>query len=191
VTSRGIARRYAGALFDVVSPSKDVSSVEREIASVSQIVEDHAELKQAFESPAVPAARKRAVLEAVLDAAGGVSPEVRRTLLLLADQDRLPLVGEVAAAFAERVRQARKVVPAEIITAAPLPEARRAALAEALTRAVGLAVMVTERVDPAIIGGVVARVGGVVFDGSVARQIERVREKLLSDTGPAARAGQA
>ena len=76
MTLRGIARRYAGALFDVVTPAKDVSSVERELTAVGQIVEDHAELKQAFESPAVPAARKRAVLEAVLDA-GDAEPPLR------------------------------------------------------------------------------------------------------------------
>jgi F-type H+-transporting ATPase subunit delta len=101
-------------------------------------------------------------------------------MMLLAEQDRLALIGDVAEGFAERLRAAQKVVPAEIVTAVPLPDGRRAALAAALGRAAGLDVLVTERVDPAIIGGVVARVGGVVYDGSVARQIDRVREQLLS-----------
>jgi F-type H+-transporting ATPase subunit delta len=180
MTPRGIARKYATALYDVVGPKGSAESVGRELAGLARLVAEHAELRQALESPAVAPPKKRAVLEAILDAVGGVSMEVRRTLLLLADQDRLSLIGDVAESFVDRLRQAQKVVPAEIVTAVPLPDGRRAALAAALGRAAGLDVIVTERVDPTIIGGVVARVGGVVYDGSVARQIDRVREKLLS-----------
>jgi F-type H+-transporting ATPase subunit delta len=99
-------------------------------------------------------------------------------LRLLADRDRLGLLAEVGHAFAERLLELRRVVPAEIVTAVPLGETRRAALAEALARATGRTVTITERVDPAIIGGVVARVGSLVFDGSITRQIERMREQL-------------
>jgi F-type H+-transporting ATPase subunit delta len=180
MTPRGIARRYAGALYDVVAPRGSAEAIGRELDWLAGLISGHDDLRQALESPAVPPQKKRAVLEAVLDAAGGLSPELRRTMMLLAEQDRLALIGDVAEGFAERLRAAQKVVPAEIVTAVPLPDGRRAALAAALGRAAGLDVLVTERVDPAIIGGVVARVGGVVYDGSVARQIDRVREQLLS-----------
>jgi F-type H+-transporting ATPase subunit delta len=75
---------------------------------------------------------------------------------------------------------ARNVVTAEVTTAVPLSDAHRTALAAALGKAVDREVTVTERVDPSIIGGVIARVGSVVFDGSVTRQIERMHETLVA-----------
>jgi F-type H+-transporting ATPase subunit delta len=77
------------------------------------------------------------------------------------------------------VRQLRRVVTAELTTAMPLPDSQRATLVAALGRAAGAEVALTERVDPALIGGVVARVGSVVFDGSVLTQIERMRRRLI------------
>jgi F-type H+-transporting ATPase subunit delta len=127
----------------------------------------------------VPPARKRALARAVLEVAGGVSDPVVRLVLLLADRDRLASLGDVAEFFSARAMQARHVVPAEIVTAVPLADGQRAALAKALGQVTGSEVTVTARVDPAIVGGVVARVGSVVFDGSVTRQIEKMKEKLL------------
>jgi len=129
-------------------------------------------------TPAVAAQKKRAILVAVLKAAGGVSPEVERLLLLLADRDRLALVPDVAGAFAEKVQQTSRVLPAEVTTAVPLGDARRTELAQAIGKAAGYQVTITERVDPSIIGGIIARVGSVVFDGSVTRQLERMRQRL-------------
>jgi F-type H+-transporting ATPase subunit delta len=181
VTPSGIARRYAGALFDVVQRTGQIDRAGRELAEFSQAVSAHPDLKKAFDTPAVPAKKKRAIVEAVLAAAPGISPEVSRLLVMLAEQDRLMLLDEVNEAYAARLRAVQRVVPAEIVTATPLPDGRRAALAKALGSAMGLDVDMTERVDPALIGGVVARVGGTVFDGSVARQLERLRQKLLAE----------
>ena len=182
MTPRTVARRYAAALFDVVSRSGDVEHAERDLRAFVDLVAGHAELGKIFDTPLVPPARKRAVAEAILRAAGGVSDHVARLVLLLADRDRIGALADVAAAFSARAMQARRVVPAEIVTAVPLADGQRAALTKALGRVTSSEVMVTTRVDPAIIGGVVARVGSVVFDGSVTRQIERLREKLLAET---------
>jgi F-type H+-transporting ATPase subunit delta len=185
VTLRGIARRYAGALFDVVHRSGPVEHAEqagRELAEFSRVVAEHDGLRKTFDTPAVPPQKKRAVLEALLAASPEMSGEVRRLLLLLAEQDRLMLLAEVAEAYAERLRASQRIVPAEIVTAVPLPEDRRAALAAALSQAAGMEVVMRERVDPALIGGVVARVGSTVYDGSVARQLERMKTARLTET---------
>ena len=73
----------------------------------------------------------------------------------------------------------RKVMDAQIVTASALPESQRAALAQALSTAVGAEVRLKESVDPSIVGGIVARVGSVVYDGSVVAQIERMRRRLI------------
>lgn len=182
MTPRMVARRYAAALFDVVSRSGDVDRTERELGALVDLVAGHAELGRIFETPLVPPARKHALADAILRAAGGVSDHVARLVLLLADRDRLGALADVSAAFSARAMQARRVVPVEIVTAVLLADSQRAALTTALGRVTGSDVTVTTRVDPAIIGGVVARVGSVVFDGSVTRQIERLKEKLLAET---------
>jgi F-type H+-transporting ATPase subunit delta len=181
VTERTLARRYAQALFDVVGPSDDLDRAAGDLAALAALVAGHADLRRVFEAPGVPAERKRAVASALVEKAGFVEP-VGRLVDLLADRDRLALIGGVARAFADRVMQSRRVIPAEIVTAVPLEDRRRRLLAEALSRATGGTVTVTERVDPSIIGGVVARVGSVVFDGSVTKQIERMRDRLLAET---------
>jgi F-type H+-transporting ATPase subunit delta len=92
------------------------------------------------------------------------------------------LLPGVTAAFDERVRQERHLLQAEVVTAVPLPDAQRTALAGALRRAAGSDLTITEKVDPSIIGGVIARVGSLVFDGSVTRQLERMKQRLLEET---------
>lgn len=142
------------------------------------LLSSHADLREVLTTPAVAPQKKRAILTAVLEAAGGASAELTRLLWLLADRDRLALVPDIAEAFAEKMREASKVMPAEVTTAVPLGDARRAQLAKAIGQAAGCHVTITERVDPSIIGGIIARVGSVVFDGSVTRQLERMRHTL-------------
>ncbi len=181
MTPQGVARRYAAALFDVAAKAQVLDAVERDLSAVVQLTLSHEDLRRLFETPGVPPQKKRAVVDALLTASGPLQSEVARLLRLLADRDRLMLLTDIGAAFAARMMDARRLVPAEVVTAAPLGEVRKAALAEALGQATGRTVTLTERVDPSIIGGVIAKVGSVVFDGSVTRQIERMRERLRSE----------
>jgi F-type H+-transporting ATPase subunit delta len=173
------ARRYAGVLFDVVEPRGASAKSAEELNAIAAAAASSAELQQVFDNPAIPPAKKRAVIDAIAKAIGA-GEEVRRLLGLLADRDRLDAVGEVSAAFNDRVMQARRQIQADVVTATPLSDERKAALASALGRAAACEVTIRERVDPSIIGGVVARVGSLVFDGSVLRQVERLKEQLVS-----------
>jgi F-type H+-transporting ATPase subunit delta len=186
VTLKTVARRYAIALFDVLQKRGDQGTAERDLEGFRALLAGSAELTRVFENPAVPASKKRGIVEALLASSGGVSPEVRRLLLMLADRDRLWLLPEIADGYAVRLRKMRGIVNAELTTAGPLPASQRASLLAALARAAGSQVAMTEKVDPAIIGGVIARVGSVVFDGSVAAQLERMRRRLI-DAGESAR----
>ena len=180
MTLQSIARRYAAALFDVVQKTGTLARVERDLAMLAELVSTHDELRKVFATPVIPIQNKRAMVDAIVTATGDLAPETVRLLTLLAERDRLGLIESVAAAFADRALKAKNIVRAEIVTAAPLAEQTSAALAHALGTAAGAEVIVSERVDSSIVGGVVARVGGVVFDGSVTRQVERMREKLLA-----------
>jgi F-type H+-transporting ATPase subunit delta len=178
---RTVARRYAGALFDVARKNGTLDRVEGQLASFRQVLDAHAELRRAFETPAIAPQKKRAILDAVLEQAGGIDGEARQLLRMLAERDRLALLPEIDQAFQARLRQERHVLQAEVTTAVPLPDPQRAALGAALRRAAGSDLTITEKVDPSIIGGVIARVGSVVFDGSVTRQLERMKQRLLDE----------
>lgn len=179
---RTVARRYAGALFDVAHKNGTLDRAEQQLGAFGQLLGGHAELRKVLETPAIAAQKKRAILDALLEKVGDGEGEVRQLLRMLADRDRLSLLPEIASAFTDRVRVSRRVLKAEVTTAVPLPDAQRASLGAALERAAGSKLIITEKVDPAIIGGVVARVGSLVFDGSVTRQLERMRQKLLQES---------
>jgi F-type H+-transporting ATPase subunit delta len=181
VTLRTLARRYAGALFDVTSKAGVAADADRDLQAFRQLVVDHPDLARVFESPGVPPQNKRAIVEELLQRIGNVCDQVQRLLLMLAERDRLALLPDVATEFGERLMQARRIVVAEIVTAAPIPESQRATLAAALGKAADSHVTLVEEVNPAIIGGLVARVGGAVFDASITRQIERLRQRLLTE----------
>jgi F-type H+-transporting ATPase subunit delta len=181
MTARVVARQYAQALFDVARRSGQVDRVDREMRAFQALVSSHAELSRVLTNPAVPAPQKRAVVQGLVSAADDISVEVQRALLLLAERDRLMLIDDIIAAFAERVLEADRVVRAELTTAVDLDDRSKQQLVGALSKAVGSELTVTERVDPAIIGGIVAKVGSVVFDASITRQVERLREKLLTE----------
>jgi F-type H+-transporting ATPase subunit delta len=180
MTARAQARQYANALFDVAQRTGRADQVRREIVEVAALFAAHPDLTRALGSPLVPVPRKTAVVQALVDQSTGLSAEVARLLLLLADRDRLLLVDQIAAAVLERSMGAAQAARADITTTVALDETVSASLARALGQAVGRPVTVTARVDPGIIGGVVARVGSMVYDGSVPRQLERIRTRLLA-----------
>jgi F-type H+-transporting ATPase subunit delta len=181
MTLRAVARQYALALFDVAQKGRLTDRVGRELAEVAALVASHEELSAVFANTAIPAADKRAIVDGLLQALPGLSPEVSRLLTLLADRDRLMHLDTIAAIFKEKAMDADRVVRAELVTASPLEEEARRQIAASLGRALDRQVMMTERVDPSLVGGFVARVGSMVFDGSVARHLERIREKLLAE----------
>ncbi len=176
-----VARRYANALFSVADRGGRTEEVGRDLSAFADLVSSHAELEALFQTPIVTPRKKRAVIDALVAAMGEVSVEVPRLLALLADRDRLGVVRDIAAAFNDRVRDAQRVVVAEIVTAVALTDDRKRTLAEALGHATGRSVTVEGRVDPAILGGVVARVGSLVYDGSVVGQLERMRRRLSAE----------
>ena len=178
MTNRTAATRYARALLDVaVAEKADLDQVERDLAAIVDLFTEHTALAQALLNPVVPVPRKRAAMDA-LTAKGKLLPIVAKLLGLLAERDRLVLLPDLLSAYRDRLLQHRNVVRAEITTTAPLPTDRVKAIEASLARASGRTVSLSARVDPGIIGGVVTRMGSTIYDGSVTRQLQRMKEKL-------------
>lgn len=165
-------------MFDVARKRGAAEQAAREIAPLAEAIREHEELRGVLENPAIPIEKKGAIAAALLAAAGGGSAEVQRLVRMLAERGRLTLLPAIAEVYVELALEANRVMPAEVVTAAPLSDETRAALVDALGRATGAEIRITERVDPAIIGGLVARVGSLVFDSSVTHQLEQLRQKL-------------
>ena len=180
MTSKGAAARYARALFDVAQKEADIQQVGRELASFAGLVSGHEMLTRTLANPAIPAPRKRAVVEQLLARGGKVSPVLSKLLLLLADRDRLALLADMASAYDARLMEHAKVVRAELTTAVPMPADRVSALQQGLAQVTGRQVQLETKVNPALIGGAVARIGSTVYDGSVTTQLQKVKERLVN-----------
>jgi F-type H+-transporting ATPase subunit delta len=168
---------YARAIFAVAEVEGDLDSVEDELFRFGRIVESRTDLREALTDPALPADRKRAVIHDLLGQKAS-----RHTVALLdflLEQGRARDLPGIAAAVTDLASERRESVTAEVRTAVPLDEFRRARLRDALARASGKQVDLRVMVDDSVIGGVVARVGDQVFDGTVRRKLEIAREQLI------------
>jgi F-type H+-transporting ATPase subunit delta len=177
MSMRSSAARYAKALLDVAIKESDPERAEQELAAFVGLVQQHPDLQRTFANPVVSAADKRAVAQQVLDRLQPTSP-AGKLVLLLASRGRLALLPDLLEVYRERLMEHRNVLRAEVTTAAALPPARAAQLQQRLADATGRVVTMTTKVDASIIGGVVTKIGSTVYDGSVATQLAKVKDRL-------------
>jgi F-type H+-transporting ATPase subunit delta len=177
MSMRASAARYARALLDITVKESDPVAAEKDLAGFVTAVRSHPDLQRTLATPVISASAKRAVVQQILDRSQPIAP-VAKLLLLLASRGRLELVADILDVYRERLREHQQIVEAEVTTAAPLSPERISDLQERLARITGRTVTMTTRVDETIIGGVVTRVGSTVYDGSVATQLAKVRERL-------------
>jgi F-type H+-transporting ATPase subunit delta len=172
-----IARRYAKALFSLAVEKRSVEAWNQSLETLVKAVEASPELKDVLQNPAYPREERRAVVEKVA-AAMQLAPEPANLIFLLGDRSRLSALGGVVAAFRELADQELGRIRARVTSAVPLDDASIAAIAEKLAASTRKKVLVERVVDPAILGGVVAQVGSLVYDGSVRAQLEDLRKTL-------------
>ena len=175
--SRALASRYARALFEVAVVEADPRAVEGELANFAALFEQSPPLRRALWNPAVPVARKLAVVCEITGRARYAAP-LEKLLKLMAERDHLALLPHLLEAYRRRLMDHLGIVQAEVTTAAALPPERLREVERALARATGKQVTISTRVNAAIIGGVVAKVDSTVYDGSVVRQLERIKDKM-------------
>lgn len=176
MTDQTVARRYARALHEEAAREGRVAEVDADVDLIHDAFEQSRELVRVFESPILPRDKKVAVLEALFGER--VQPVTRRFMRLLVDKQREALFPAVVTAY-RRLRDAQQgVVEALARTAQPLSQAERQKLTAALEGVTGKRVRLRTAEDPALLGGVVVRVGDTVYDGSVRHQLAALREQL-------------
>ena len=177
MSMRASAARYARALLDVANKESDPERAEQELAAFVDLVRTNLDLERTLANPVVSAADKRAIVQQILERLKPTTP-VGKLVLLLASRGRLALLPDLLDVYRERLMEYRNVLSAEVTTAAPLSPERAAQLQQRLANATGRTITMTTKVDASIIGGVVTRIGGTVYDGSVATRLAKVRDRL-------------
>ena len=178
-----VSLRYARALVDALTgqrtevPPAALETIPAQLDAFEVLLRENAELRILFSTPAISTAKKLAVL-AELAPRLELEPLTRNFLSVVIRHDRINLLGEIAAAFRTLLDERMGVAVAEIATARPLDEAEKQELAGALAVRTGRQVRMNFSLDPALIGGVTARVGSTIYDGSVRGQLARLREDL-------------
>ena len=183
MTLSAVAARYANALADVVSPSSSVlrpQDAVSELRAFESTLRSSPELHTALITPAVANARKKAVVGRVADVLK-LSRITRNFLFVLVDHRRIASLGDIIRTFEQVVDERLGFARAEISSASELTEAQRKALTGQLERVTGKRIRPHFAVDGALIGGVVARIGSTVYDGSVRGQLHSLERRLAAE----------
>ena len=169
---------YAQALFSVAEAEGNLEDVEDELFRFGKIVEAQPDLRESLTDPSLPADRKKAVVRELLG--NKASAQTVSLVGFVVDQGRGKDIARITEAMAELAAGRRHRAVAEVRTAVPLDAERRQRLVEALSKATGRDVEVKTVVDASVIGGVVTRVGDLVFDGTIRRKLEMAREQFAA-----------
>jgi F-type H+-transporting ATPase subunit delta len=172
-----VARRYATALADVAIERREEREVQNELDQWAEMIEAYPQLKEVFANPTIVYDHKRKVLEDLISRS-----RVRETtgsfLRVLLKNQRLSQLREIADRFALVLDERSGVVAAQVTTARPISEDLRNSLHETLAAATGRKVRLSFATDESIIGGLVARIGSTIFDGSVQSQLDRLANEM-------------
>jgi F-type H+-transporting ATPase subunit delta len=167
---------YANALLEVARVEGHLAEIEDELFRFARTLEGSDELRLALSDPMLPTDRRVAVVEELL---GGKALRASAALAsFVVAAGRAGELSEIVDRFVELAAAEQRRAVAEVRSAVPLTQEQIDRLREALNRATGKDVDVKVVVDASVIGGVVARVGDVVIDGSVRRRLEQLKEQI-------------
>lgn len=172
-------RGYARGIFEMASGEGELDRVEDELLVVSRSFETSPELRSRLTDPQLPLDKKQGIVD---DLIGGRASSLTVGLVqLIVSQNHASQLPAIAKAVAETAASSRHKALAEVRSAVALDEETVRRLTASLARATGKEVEVKVLVDPSLIGGIVARVGDTVIDGSIARRVESVRQAVRSN----------
>lgn len=167
---------YAAGLFEIARAEGELERVQDELFHIARTVESSTELRDALADPRVPHDRKQGIVDDLLGRRA--SDTTTRLVSFVVAQGRSSELPEIADELVARAAAERDQAVAEVRSAIPLDDETVARLAHSLGRATGKRVDVRVVVDPSVLGGVVARVGDTVIDGSVRRRLDSLRQTL-------------
>jgi F-type H+-transporting ATPase subunit delta len=179
VLGGSIARRYAKALFELGVAQRSYEQFGQELEDLARAYDQSSDLRLAMENPVIRPSQKQAVLRNLLPRIAP-SPFVQRFALLLLSRGRITLLRSIARAYRELADARAGQVRATVTSATPIQTGDLDRVRRALEKRTGRKVIIETKVDPDLIGGLVARVGDLILDGSVRSQLDEMRRRLLN-----------
>jgi F-type H+-transporting ATPase subunit delta len=171
---------YANALADVALAQGPADRAVKQLGDFVGAFSESADLRNVLGSPAVPREAKHRVIEKIT-ARMGADKIIRNFLYLIADHQRTHMLPEIFAAFQEAIRQRQGIAEAEIASAVELSAAQKKRFSQALERITGKKIEAKFVLDAKLLGGVVARVGDTIYDGSVRNSLNEMRARLAAE----------
>jgi F-type H+-transporting ATPase subunit delta len=177
LSASALTRRYAKALVELAVEQQAVDRYGEELATVNAVLDREELLRQLLESPTLAMDKKAAML-ADLAGALDLSEGLRKFLGLLLSKDRLGFLPQIEDTYRRLADELSGVLRAKITAAVELDAEQQRAIGASLEKQTGKKVALNVTVDPQLIGGVQAEIGGRLFDGSVRTQLKRIEESL-------------
>ncbi|MFH0769654.1 MAG: ATP synthase F1 subunit delta [Chloroflexota bacterium] len=174
MAKRAYAKRYAQAVFEIAMQREELDKWQSDLKKVAGLGED-ATIAHLLESPKLPFNAKATLLGEKL---GDINPLALNLVYLLLEKGRLSMVGKIADEYQRLLDSHRGIEPAEVVTAVPLSDEDKLRLAERLGAVVSKKVVIKSEVDSKLVGGVIARIGGKLIDGSTRSKLEALKREL-------------
>lgn len=171
---KAYARRYARAVFEIALEKKELERWQADLQKIAGVVSDDTVLA-ALENPKLKSDDKTKLLSENL---GDINPLALNLVCMLIAKNGISMISDIADEYQSLLDGYHGIQSAEVITAVPLDDKDKEKLAENLSALVGSKVVLKSEVDPEIIGGIVARVGGKLLDGSTRSKLAALKREL-------------
>jgi F-type H+-transporting ATPase subunit delta len=166
---------YGTALYEAADAQAVTAAIEPDLVAIRDAIASSPELTRLLDNPAFPIQGKKDIL---LELATGSNPLVRNFLLVLVDHGRLPALSDVVDVYSGRLRASERQLEVELTTAIPVGADEADLLRTRIAEASGKDVTLRRRVDPAVVGGIVLRIGDQLIDASVRGRLDGLRLAL-------------
>ena len=169
-----LAGRYASALLDLADEKKALDQVSGDLQSLRSMIAESTDLRRLLNSPVISRDDQRRAISAVMDKAG-IGALTRTFVLVVAQNRRLFALPAMIEGYLAELARRRGEIIAQVTSARSLPDAQQAALLDTLRASVGSKVQLDLKVDPALIGGLVVKVGSRMIDSSLRSKLQRIQ----------------
>ena len=174
------AYRYARSLSETIDDDQALEPTLEILTSFTEIFRESEALQGIIGNPAVPTKTQMAILDAILEKLGADSP-LKKLVAALVQRGRARMLPEVTKLFAAQTDARLNRVSAQVTSAVALSDTQRNDIIASLEKFSGMHVRIDHAVDPDLLGGVIAQIGGTIIDGSVRARIERLKQSLLPE----------
>lgn len=177
MSSGSLARRYAKALMEIGTEDGSYKRIGQDVAALAKAIKTSDELSSILSNPVFPRSDREKIILAILQRIGASATVINFSKLLL-DRERIAAIPDISRALSAMIDDVSGQITAEVLTAAPLTSTQQAELKTTLESLSGKKIQFDIKEDKELLGGVVAKVGDLVYDGSLRTQLRELRRSL-------------